>query len=267
MNEHVSDFFSQASDDAPHGNFHRVIALHNAPESTFEEIHAVVPDLCKGWHELAYLEAADRIEFTRDYWLAKLPFDPKTTQAIITFFSQLDDIGIYLIQRTYDDPYEAHMVYSLKEERGFFQGLSGASEEDVVQLQKLFPDHIIPQDYLSFLRIHNGFAKSTDTGVLSSRQVPVATEQFRAILGQGDPLKIDSGKIVDPLTLIPFYESFGMPVFQCFWSDWYPEQEMGNVYYSGFTHTISDVHGKEAGTDSLGFPTFLAWLIFYLETV
>jgi hypothetical protein len=267
MDDHVSDFFCQASDEAPHGNFHRVVALHNAPETSFQEVALNVKDLCKGWHELAYLGTEDRIEFTRDFWLSKLPYEPNAHQSITKFFSQLDDIGIYLVQKKFDDPFESHMVYSLKGDKGFFQGLCSATDLEITQLQKRFPNHTIPKDYLAFLKIHNGFAKSTDTGVLSTSCIAIATEQFHAILSHGAPLETSIGTVIDPETLVPFYESFGMPVYQCFWSDWYPQQEMGNVYYSGFTHTISDVFGVETSIETLGFPTFLSWLTFYLETV
>ena len=75
------------------------------------------------------------------------------------------------------------------------------------------------------------------------------------------------GELINPHSLIPFYESFGMPFYQCFYKDWYPETEMGNIYYSGNTNTISDVKNKDPSSEAMAFSTFSDWLIFYLETI
>lgn len=82
-----------------------------------------------------------------------------------------------------------------------------------------------------------------------------------------EPLLTAEGSEVNPKHLIPFYESFGFPCYQCFWADWYPDQEMGNIYYSGLTHTISANRDETVGTENMSFPTFLDWLMFYLETI
>ena len=95
--------------------------------------------------------------------------------------------------------------------------------------------------------------------------MPRCYTRFQKLLDNSEPLISPEGEVIDLKKLIPFYESFGMPVFQCFYSDWYPEQEMGNVYYSGLTQTISDL--KLPLSESLAFPTFLDWLLFYLEKV
>jgi hypothetical protein len=135
-------------------------------------------------------------------------------------------------------------------------------------LQKAFPDHILPNDYMAFLQIHNGFCKATDcTGILAAESVPESTEILRMLIQQNDPMMTSQDKIIDPKTLIPFYESFGMPFYQCFWTEWYPEQEMGNVYYSGVENTISDVFRGILGSEIMAYPTFIDWLMFYLERV
>jgi hypothetical protein len=76
----------------------------------------------------------------------------------------------------------------------------------------------------------------------------------RAIMQQGHPK-----------SLIPFYESFGQPFFQCFWGDWYPDQEMGNVYYSNATKKILVSNKKDDCLETMAFETFTDWLVFYLE--
>jgi hypothetical protein len=75
------------------------------------------------------------------------------------------------------------------------------------------------------------------------------------------------GAPVNPKSVIPFYESFGIPFYQCFWGEWYPQQEMGNVYFSHTTKTISDVGGTDSSAESMAFQTFVEWLMFYLERV
>lgn len=268
MDHHLKDFYRQFSDEAPRGNFHSVIALHQAPDISWNTIKAKVPDLCKGWFELAHLSAKDRIEFSRDFWLAKLPYRQGLNESINRFFSSLDDIGIFLTQKKFEDPYEAHLVYSIKDNGGFFRGASPASEKQLSNLQKFFPDHILPNDYFVFLQIHNGYCKATDcTGITAAEVVPENYETLQQLMMQYDPIVTSRNSIVDPKTLIPFYESFGMPFYQCFWTEWYPDQEMGNVYYSGVDNTISDVFRGMSGSEIMAFPTFTDWLMFYLERV
>lgn len=97
--------------------------------------------------------------------------------------------------------------------------------------------------------------------------IKTSYETFQSFLEEQGAPPTSDGKPVDPKTLIPFYESFGMPFFQCFWAEWYPEQEMGNVYYSGETHSISSVRIVGDASENMAFPTFIDWLIFYLEQI
>lgn len=268
MDNHVKEYFCQASDEAPHGNFHQVIPLHESPQKfKWSDLSKKIPKLCRGWYELSHLSEQDRIEFLRDYWLAKLPYHRDSLTMFNQFFSSLDDIGVYLVQKKYDDPFEAQLVYSIKDGGGFFRGACGASEDDLISLQKQFTNTLFPPDFVAFLHIHNGFSKATDTGIIPTHKIWESYQKFQQVLALEDPLVSAKGQTVDPATLIPFYESFGMPVFQCFWSEWYPEQEMGNVYYSGLTKTLSDVETSNSSTDNLAFYTFLDWLFFYLERI
>lgn len=268
MGNHINAYFCSSSDESAKGNFHRVIALHDAPQLTWKEVKRLVPRIPKGWFELCHLAPQDRIEFLREYWLSSLPFCPSLSDFLVRFFGSLDEIGLYITQRTFDDPCEARLVYGLKEDGGFFQGGPPAQEADLVALQRQFPDVVLPVDYLAFLKIHDGFAKFTDTGVTISSQMQRQYRMLQNLLEQKDePLLSATKEVVDPKSLIPFYESFGFPCFQCFWSDWYPEQEMGNVYYSGLTHTITDHTSGLASPENQTFPSFLDWLMFYLETI
>lgn len=266
MDHHIKGYFCQSRSDSPKGSFHKVIALHTEPHITWESVEKLVPRFCKGWFELAHLSSQDRIDFTRDFWLVKLPYHPKLDEFINRFFAGLDDIAVFITQQKFEDPYEAHLVYSLKGDNGFFRGSLPASPEQIADLKESFITVRFPEDYLAFLQIHNGFSKTTDcTGILSSTCMETTYTNFEEMLLKENSLTTSRGKLVDPKTLIPFYESFGMPFFQCFWTEWYPQQEMGNVYYSCLTKTIPDVETLEPGIESMAFPSFLDWLMFYME--
>lgn len=266
---YVREFYSKSSGESPKGNFHDVIVLHDSPHLEWDMVSKKIPVLSKGWFELSRLDARDRIDFTRDFWLAKMPYHPMLNDFLIIFFSKVESIGIFATQQRYDDPYEVQLVYNLKDDNGFFRGSPPATEEEVANLQELFPEVIFPPDYIAFLQIHNGFCKATDiTGIKKICQMQCCYHSFQSLLQQKGELLTAQGEEVDPKKLIPFYESFGMPFYQCFWAEWYPEQEMGNVYYSGVTHTISDVKDSEkAPSEKMAFPSFTDWLIFYLEQV
>lgn len=268
MDLHAIEYYSTYSEKAPHGHFHRAIPLHDDPYMEWQEASEIAPRLCRGWYELAHLNVQDRIEFTRDFWLAKLPYCPHFDEFITKFFASLDDVGIFLTQQKYEDPFEAHLVYSLANNSGFFHGECPANEKEIINLQKDFPNYILPADYLAFLQIHNGFAKLTDTGILPSFQMKGGYDAFQKILKESrEPLLTASGATVNPAALIPFYESFGMPFFQCFWGEWYPEQEMGNVYYSVASRKISICRKKRDCDETMAFENFMDWLMFYLEKI
>lgn len=266
MEDHVSAYFSRFISDSQPGNFHNVVPLHH-PDSnlTWRATKQLVPNFAKGWHELCRLSPSDRVEFVRDYWLSCLPFQPGLDTMIHRFFGSLSDIGVFLTQKSFDGPYVSHLVYCLKKDGGFFQGSLPASEADTVAMQRLFPNNVLPADYIAFLRIHDGFSKFTDTGLIPSRSMGAAYQEFQDKLMENGQLLDAKKQVVNPKSLIPFYESFGFPCYQCFWGEWYPAQEMGNVYYSGLTHTISNHTQDTSSPENQAFPTFLDWLGFYLE--
>lgn len=268
MDQHIKEFYHRSSGDEPHRNFHSIIALHEAPDIDWKTIGGNVPALPRGWFELSHLSAKDRLEFTHDFWQTKLPFRNKFTQFIDRFFASLDDIGIFITQKKFDDPFEVDLVYSLKDNQGFYRGRPPISEMNLDTLLKFFSGFILPVDYLAFLQIHDGFNKTTDcTGIIPSKDMPNTYLNFIRMLQQSElPIVSSQGNTVDPKNLIPFYESFGMPFYQCFWAEWYPEQEMGNVYYSTDTKTISDAFSREPSSSKMAFPTFVDWLKFYLES-
>lgn len=268
MDLHAIEYYRAYSDPGSHGHFHHVIPLHDDPLLDWKEAIKLSPYLTRGWYELAQLSSSDRIEFTREFWLVKLPYHPNFSEFLVKFFASIDDIGVFLTQQKYEDPFIPHLVYSLVDNSGFFHGEPSATEEEIIHLQKDFANYILPVDYLAFLQIHNGFAKLTDTGITPSTRMKESYLAFQEMLQEKeDPILTTAGASVNPASLIPFYESFGMPFFQCFWGDWYPDQEMGNVYYSLLGRKISTCKEKEESTETLAFQTFTDWLMFYLEKI
>lgn len=265
MSRIVQEYYRRSSGESDGKGFFNVIPLiKNAPIS-WDSAHELVPTMCKGWFELTKLEKSDRIEFIRDFWLSKLPYHNHILENISQFFESLEDIQLYIVQETEKSALTTHLVYCLTEDRGFFHGNPGASEKEIVEIQNYF-NTIFPEDYLAFLQIHNGFCKATDTGILPTSLLKETAERFWSVAKE-ELIISSKGEVISPKTLIPFYESFGMPFFQCFWSEWYPDQEMGNVYYSGVTRTISDLDNELTSSENMAFPTFMDWFFFYLEKI
>lgn len=270
MDSHVTDFFSNygAGEKGPSPHYHDVIPLHEKPELSWELLYQKAPLLSKGWYELSKLSEEDRVGFSFEYWSSRLPFHPTLNESLSVFFQSLDDIGIFLCQKKVNDPYIPTMVYSIRGDGGFYRGELPASYNDCMNLQEVFPDYIFPEDYFAFLQIHNGFKKTTDTtGILTISEVGTVYHNLLDIVKTNDVVTASGEVPVDPKSLIPFYESFGMPHFQCFWGEWHHEQGMGNVYYSVNDFMISDPSGGEIGSDNLAFATFSDWLVFYLERI
>jgi hypothetical protein len=267
MDRHVREHYSSYSEEFPQGRFHCVIELNENPMLDWQEVSELVPHLSHGWYELAQLPLQDRLEFTKEFWLSKLPYHPSINEFLNRFFNSISDIGIFLTQQKYEDPFEVSFVYSLIDDGGFFHGGIPATEQQINTLQKVFSNYILPSDFLAFLQIHDGFAKVTDTGIIKSTDMANAYEHLQNLLEKESPITTAKGVAVNPHSLIPFYQSFGMSFFQCFWGDWYPDQEMGNVYYSHSTRAISDCTKSDEGIETMAFVTFTEWLMFYLEKI
>ncbi len=265
MAEQMFNFFSDHGENPP---FHQVIALHEPPFLSWEERVAEIPLLPRGWYELAKLPVADRIEFTHDFWFTKLPFiaSANLEKRLNEFFETVEEIVLFATQVKQGGPFDLHMVYSLKDDLGYFQGHSPASPEAIDRLVKQFAHVNLPPDYLAFLQIHDGFSKYTDTGLIRLKDMVQVYQRLQHLLIE-DLLVRPDGQIISPETLIPFYESFGLHAYQCFYADWYPEMEMGNLYFSEHDRSISNYLDSQTLEENLAFPSFLGWLIFYLEDI
>ena len=268
MDHHFKEYFHEFSEDAPMGSFHRVVFLHEAPDMSWEIIRKQVPSLPRAWFELAQLSTEIRIDFVRQYWGSKLNYHPEFDRFLDSFFTSLDEIGVVVTQKKFDDPYEPMLVYSLSGNRGYYRGRLPATDDDIVALQSYFSMMILPIDYIAFRQIHDGFHKTTDcTGVTRSIDLPAHYQAFQKNLEGTEVVYTKNDIPANPKMLVPFYESFGMPFYQCFWAEWYPEQEMGNVYFDSTTKTLPDISEGGKRGENLAFPTFSDWLMFYLEQI
>lgn len=263
MNRNVVHFFRESSsDDAQEGHFHKVIPLHLFPKMKWEEVKEKAPSCPRGWFELSKLTEGDRVEFVRDFWLSKLPFRSGFSQYIPEFFDGLEDIGIYLLQRSFDEPFEIEMIYTQKKDGAFFRGKPSIFPEQFAPIEKEFKGVTFPKDYKDFLSVHDGFCKNSDTGMIPSQKLVEVYESLQAFLTGRDPVFSSKHEVINPRRLVPFYESFGLHNYQCFYADWYPEQEMGNVYFTPGERIVTD-----AKAENLSFSTFLDWLLFYMKAV
>jgi len=265
MNSLAFEFYEKAvKDGAEESTFSKVVYLDEHTELSFDDVKNMCPEFPKGWYELRRLSAKDKIDFVQEYWKLSLAFVPNFNSFITAFFSTFDDIGIFLFEYPYEDKYTAEMVYSSADNRSFFRGSIGASRETIHQFAYQF-NNTLPSDYLSFLKVHNGFAKGSDQGILPTFAVQERSQQLHEYMMNRSNLATCRGKPVEPNSLIPFYDSHGIGDFQCFYLDWRPGMDAGNVYYSSSDNTISDYTSIKNLSEQLAFSSFFDWLIFYLE--
>lgn len=217
MNHGIRDFFESAN------TFSDVISLHD-PGLTYEMVTEKVPSFLRGWFELMQLDNRVRFEFFLDYWLNALAYTSHAYDAITHFFSRIQDLTVYLTKGKKNEPYVAHLIYCMKEEPGFFLGGLPLDEEQIEQLSKEY-NFPFPTDYLDFFRIHNGFRRSKDGGIIASYDMK-------------KELRIQSN-------VFPFYHSFGFDSYRCFFSE-----KGGNVFCENNSDT---------------FPSFLDWLLSYID--
>ncbi len=260
MNSLSRQFFSVNKENL----FSSVRILSEELDVSWEEVNQLAFDIPRGWYELSRILPRDRVEFTRDFWLDQIPYHPNAHGAIFEFFERLDDIAVVLVRRVEEEPMDAELVYSLADNSSFFRGKPPANDLEIHELKENL-DLNLPRDYLSFMKIHNGFGKLSEMGLLEIQDIPDVRRRLVNLLLTSDKRVKSGDQDVDPGSLIPFFEALGLSSFQCFYSDWYPGSEMGNVYFSGIDYTISDVSYKKAWAENLAFPTFIEWMSFYLQ--
>jgi len=262
MNSQIRDFFRVDKSHDPH--FKEVRFLSEESDLCWEEIKNT--GLSRGWFELSRIPVEDRVEFSKEFWLSCFSFHPVATKTLIDFFNQLDDIVVLICRQTEEEPWESELVYSLRDNSCFFRGRPPAEEGQIDWTKKQLGFNL-PHDYWAFFRLHNGFGKLTELGMLAIEDLAEAKNQLVATCLKSDKLLRMGEASLDPHSLFPFYEEYGLGSFQCFNAEWYPGSEMGNVFFSSIETTISDISDRKTWTENLAYPTFLEWLSAFLEGV
>lgn len=255
MNALVTQYFFGES------HFDEVVFLSKQSEWTWEKVCTHISAFPKGWYALTRVSSEDRIEFMADFWLRSLPFHPKLHVILLEFFQKLDDLDVVVTRQ--GEHWGCELIYSLKDESSFFRGLPPATPLALKELHEEISVSL-PSDYISFLTIHNGFGKLSELNLLQSNEILEVRKRLEQILHRSQNPVTCRGVDVNPRSLFPFYEVLGLNSFQCFYADWYPGGEMGNVYFSGIDYTISDISVENHWIEQLAFPTFLEWLAHYL---
>lgn len=248
--------------------FNKIISLTAAKDLDWSFFSKELPLLPRGWYELAHLNNSDRVEFTRDYWLSKLgESSSEIEESIINFFLKIDEIDIIATQESAKTAFEIHMIYSLKNNLGFFHGSPPASKDSIEFLKRQFVPSLFPKDYLSFLEIHDGFCQYFDTGIIKIKDMAKTYQKFQMHLDRKSDLYTLTGYPIQKRDLIPFYESPKPYSYQCFYNLWVVEEEVGNVFYSEEGHWISDFLDSKNLLENLAFCSFVEWFVCYLEDV
>lgn len=265
MNPSVFEFYQNEGRESEK-RFFETVLLDEESYLSWKEVSKMAPSLPRGWFELSRLSLEDRLDFSCDFWQKTLPYLPHFSNFLTGFFGRLEDIAVFLTKKTRNSSYEAELVYSMKNENCFFRGRPPIASGEIELLGQHFHDRL-PRDYLSFFKIHNGFCRNDENGLLSSRQVIEYTDKMQSFLLDEEKIIKSSKGEVDVSNLIFFYQDTNHNAFQCFYYDWYPNGGIGNVYLSLNELAISDYGNLASSKERLSFPAFLDWLIFYLEEI
>lgn len=241
MQKQIIEYFEQEE----------IIPLSEIPRVSWEEAHQMAPRLTKGWYELCRLDAGVRFEFIRDYWFNSLPYHPHTFAFIDRFFARVKDVPMFVLKQ------EIFLAYVLKDDSTFFFGRAPLIDQEIESFKKRinFP---LPETFLKFYRIHNGFIKAGDRGELLSTEALLEEEKrFK-----NEEILFKCGEeVVESKNLLPFYQFFSFDAYQCFYREWVPDQEVGNVCCLLKDKAIADYRKR----DEKAFLTFIDWLSFYME--
>src|SRR3989344_8750593 len=134
-------------------NFEEVFVLSEGAQKSWADIERMTPEMPRGWFELSRISPEDRVEFVRTFWQSRLPFQPKTHEAITRFFACLDDVGVVLTKT--GEEWTAQLIYSFLDNSSFFRGLPPASQTDLSELRSEL-NLPMPSDWTAFMKIHNG---------------------------------------------------------------------------------------------------------------
>jgi len=250
MHEHVINFYTSRPD-------RQVVALHEGKEGSLATWLDKAPSLPKGWWELALLAPLDRLEFVETFWTMKLPYSPQIQELIEDFFTELEEIGIYLVKQQGQIHFTPELVYIRKDSPYFYRGAPPAHSESLSMIYPLLGQRL-SEEYVSFLKIHNGFAQGGERGMLSVEKMGEETYRMQTELMSGLYRMTFENEPLNPRHLIAFYAREEKRFYQCFHTQWYPDGHMGTLGLS--------LSAREQGCILMDAtrPSFVCWLQSYL---
>ncbi|MFA6119387.1 MAG: SMI1/KNR4 family protein [Parachlamydiales bacterium] len=260
MNNSVAEYYQKNLISG----FEDIIIVEKETKASFEELKKLAPNFPKAWHELSQLDLSDKIEFSSLFFSKTIPYLPHIYPKVLDFFSNLEDLSVIMSKKPKLPNYDVELVYSMMNDSTFFRGRPPLDSFSISLVNRQFNESL-PHDFLSFLKIHNGFAKNNDSGVIEAENIYDVTNNMLDLIEDQKKIVTCNNQIIDPKDLIFFYQSYQKVDFQCFYNRWVSNSDIGNVYYSYSDSTISNFHDK--ATENMAFATFLDWLVFYLEMV
>lgn len=189
------------------------LEAHAIEGLSWKEVTKQAPRVPRGWYELMGFPKQDRLQFFLEFWLTTLECE---STIIRRFFDILDSIDVY-IYRIGKKPYEVCMLYSSKDGLHEFHGAP--------PLASCFYNPPILGDsvYQSFFRIHNGFGKYDDLGILPYRSLGKAQHELSKQLRHHGVLSREESCL--SCGFFPFYGYPEATSYQCFLCD--PEVRQG----------------------------------------
>lgn len=180
------------------------IELHEKEGVDFERVQRACPSLPRGWFELAMLSTHDRKEFLAAFWKNCLYYDPQIPPFIDRFFASLEEIGVYLCKEIGSGFFEPLIVYMTKE-GSFYLGYLPLEEEKVSEVKNLF-EGMIDQNFLKFMKIHNGFYAPHLGRILSFSQMQENLQTLKNSY-------LEKNGVVDEI--LPFFEKQDLSTLEC----------------------------------------------------
>lgn len=175
--------------------------------SSWELLQKEAPFFPRGWFELSRLNGEDRKEFLQIFWKSQLlDSAPNINCLIDLFFASVEDILIFLVRQEKLPP-QPLLIYASSQ--GHFFGYPPISKERIARIQKDSLD-LLPEDYLNFFSIHDGFSKEGEGKIFALSEASVFRSRFQERMAS-----FEQG-LMDPKMLIPFFQEEKIHRLQCF---------------------------------------------------
>lgn len=241
-------------------------SLNARPHFTWEELLSFFPSsppfsVPRIWFDVSKLTQQVGKKFLQDLWLNAFPYLPKLYEAIMRFFSRIERVEVCLGKhRTGRQEYGIFLIYAMRDSQEVRWGGPPLLERSIVQWQQHFPVDL-PEEFLSFFRIHNGFSKNREEGILRADQLLPEHQKLTALQEKcGDTGKGSSEWRTLSNVLFPFYRFGQGNGCQCF--DVKERNDEGRADLLCVTTARDGIPCEEESERAL---PFVDWLIHYLD--